>query len=236
MYQQIFEALKAKFVGVSDAILSRIATKLAKTATTAEQVNTAVDGTTIQQVIESYGDSRATEAQHTAVQNYEQKYGLKDGAKVGSSQGGEQQQQQQVQQPTIQTGGAQQQEQIPAWAQALLDSNKKLSETVTQMQTERTTATRKQQLTGIVAKLPENLRKPYEHIALDGLTDEQFSALVADTTKEVDDISAALTQRGVVFGKPSAQGGTQKPNELTEEQQKAIAHRDGVANKDSQPF
>lgn len=93
MKKQILEALKAKFQGVSEAILNRIADKLAKTVTTAEQVATAVEGVTIQQVIESYGDSRATEAQQTAVHNYETKYGLKDGVKVddgGGSQGGQQ--------------------------------------------------------------------------------------------------------------------------------------------------
>ena len=61
MKKQILEALKAKFQGVSEAILNRIADKLAKTVTTAEQVATAVEGVTIQQVIESYGDSRATQ-------------------------------------------------------------------------------------------------------------------------------------------------------------------------------
>lgn len=82
MKQQILTALKAKFVGVSDAILDRVATKLAQTVTTAEQVQTAVDGVTFQQVLESYGDSRATQATQTAVHNYETKYGLKDGVKV----------------------------------------------------------------------------------------------------------------------------------------------------------
>ena len=82
MRKEILDALKAKFTGVSDAILGRIADKLAKTATTAEQVATAVEGVTFQQVLESYGDSRATEAQQTAVSNYEKKHGLKDGKQV----------------------------------------------------------------------------------------------------------------------------------------------------------
>ena len=93
MRQQILEALKAKFSGVSEKILGRIADKLAKTVTTAEQVATAVEGVTFQQVLDSYGDSRATEAQQTAVHNYETKYGLKDGQKIengGGQQGGTQ--------------------------------------------------------------------------------------------------------------------------------------------------
>ena len=51
MRKEILDALKAKFTGVSDAILGRIADKLAKTATTAEQVATAVEGVTFQQAV-----------------------------------------------------------------------------------------------------------------------------------------------------------------------------------------
>lgn len=52
MRKEILEALRAKFAGISDAILGRIADKLAKTATTAEQVTTAVEG-----VIRSMGSA-----------------------------------------------------------------------------------------------------------------------------------------------------------------------------------
>lgn len=88
MRKAILDALKAKFQGVSESVLNRIADKLCKTVTTAEQVQTAVDGVTIQQVIEGYADSRATEASQTAVHTYEQKYGLKDGAKIEQPSGG----------------------------------------------------------------------------------------------------------------------------------------------------
>ena len=42
MLQEILNALKAKVEGVSDAVLNRIAAKLAKTVTTSEQVKSAV--------------------------------------------------------------------------------------------------------------------------------------------------------------------------------------------------
>lgn len=75
----ILAALKTKFVGVPDAILDRIATQKAKTVTTEEQATSLVEGLTLQNVFDSYGDSRATEASQTAVSNYEKKHGLKDG-------------------------------------------------------------------------------------------------------------------------------------------------------------
>ena len=157
MRKAILDALKAKFQGVSESVLNRIADKLCKTVTTAEQVQTADDGVTIQQVIEGYADSRATEASQTAVHNYEQKYGLKDGAKVeqpsgggGSGQGGAPVQ-------TPQGGGTD--PVLLQMFQSLQESNKKLSERLDRMDSERTTSSRKQQLSGIIAKLPENLKK-----------------------------------------------------------------------------
>ena len=103
--------MKAKFQGVNESILGRIADKLGKTITNAEQITTAIEGVTFQQVLESYGDSRATEAQQTAVRNYETKYGLKDGAKIDQQKPKEDKQ-----------------DDVPAWAQSILDANKQLSE------------------------------------------------------------------------------------------------------------
>lgn len=234
MKQKILEALKAKFPGVNEKILGRIADKLAKTATTAEQVTTAVEGVTFQQVLESYGDSRATEAQQTAVQTYETKYGLKDGQKIdngGGSQGGQQGGTQTVQ--TQSAGG----EQVPAWAQALIESNKTITERLNKMDGDRTTATRKQQLSTIIEKLPENLRKAYERTPVDGLTDEQFNTLVGEITTEVDGIVNDTRAKGAVFGRPAAQNGgsSSQGNELTKEQIEAISHRDNKP-ADGQPF
>lgn len=233
MKKQIIEALKAKFQGVSEAILNRIADKLAKTVTTAEQVATAVEGVTIQQVIESYGDSRATEAQQTAVHNYETKYGLKDGVKVddgGGSQGGQQGGVQTVQ--TQQQGG----DAIPTWAQTLIDSNKALTERLNKMDVDRTTATRKQQLQTVIEKLPEKLRKAYERTPVDGLTEEQFNTLFSEISSEVEGIVNETHVKGAVFGRPAAQNGrTNQGNELTKEQVEAISHRDNKP-ADGQPF
>ena len=237
MKQKILEALKAKFPGVNANVLNRIADKLAKTVTTDEQITTAIAGVTKEfiEIIESYGDSRATEAQQTAVQTYETKYGLKDGQKIdngGGSQGGQQGGTQTVQ--TQQTAGG---EQVPAWAQALIDSNKTITERLNKMDGDRTTATRKQQLSSIIEKLPENLRKAYERTPVDGLTDEQFNTLVGEITSEVEGIVNDKQAKGAVFGRPSAQhgGSSSQGNELTKEQMDAISHRDNKP-ADGQPF
>ena len=236
MKEKILAALKAKFTGVNANILGRIADMLAKTVTAEDQVSTAVEGVTQDfiDVIEGYGDQRATDAQKTAVANYERRHNLKDGEKIDNG-GGDQQNASQTQQTTTPpAGGA---ETVPAWAQALIDSNKQLTERLNKMDGERTTATRKQQLADVVAKLPENLRKPYERISVDALTDEEFTTLVGEVTTEVEGLLSDITTKGAVFGRPAAHnGGGNNGNELTQAQKDAIAARGGQASEDGQPF
>lgn len=229
--EQILEALKAKFQGVSADILNRIANKLSKTVTSAEQVATVVEGVTIQQVIESYGDSRATESAQTAVRNYETNHNLKDGKPIetppptGGAAGG--------------TGGqpaAGGTETVPAWAQAIIDSNKTLTDRLAKMEGERTTATRKQKLSEVTSKLPEELRKPYERTAIENLSDEDFNTLLGEITTEVETISGSIAAKGAVFGKPAAHGSQTTQNALTKEQEAEISQREGMPKDGQQPF
>ena len=232
MKQLILNALKTKYQGVSESILDRIAEKLAKTVTSADQVQTAVDGVTFQQVLESYGDSRATQAQQTAVHNYEQKYGLKDGVKLETQQ----QQQNGAQQQTVQQNGGAEANEIPAWAKAIIDTNKTIVDRMNKLDEDRITSTRRQQIDKLVENLPENLKKAYGRTPVDSLTDEQFTALVGEITAEVSDISTTITQKGAVFGQPSNNGGAVNNTQLSEDQVKAISTRQGIAGNDQQPF
>lgn len=189
MKSQILEALKAKFVGVSEAILSKYAEKLAKKVLKEEDVATAVEGVTFQQILDSYGDSRATEASQTAVSNYEKKHGLKDGKAI---EGGAPQNQNQ--QPD---------KDVPAWAQALIDDNKRFKEMFEGDKKERLTASRKQKLNAVIEKLPASLRKAYERTSIDTLTDEEFNTLITEVEAEVGEIGNNIQARGAVFGQPS---------------------------------
>lgn len=220
MKKKILEALKAKFEGVSETILDRIATKLAKTASTEDQVATAVEGVTLQQVIESYGDSRATEAQQTAVRNYEAKYNLKDG-KPEKIDGGEPNKGK-----ATEPSGA---EDTPAWV-------KELTDRLDRLEASRTAENRKQQLGKVIDRLPENLRKAYERLPLDGYSDEQFSTVLSEITTEVEGIAGETAAKGGVFGKPSVANGNNNQQALTDAQLKAISHREGVPAQGENPF
>lgn len=85
---KLLDALKTKFAGVDAKILDRIAEKLAKTVNSEDDVKTAVEGVTFQQILDSYGDFRANGAQKSAIENYEKKYNLKDGKVVKTETGG----------------------------------------------------------------------------------------------------------------------------------------------------
>ena len=82
MKKKLLEALKTKFVGVDEAILERIATKKTEGVTDESQITGIVDGINFQDVVKSYGDYRANEANVSSIKNYEEKHGLKDGKPI----------------------------------------------------------------------------------------------------------------------------------------------------------
>ena len=180
---------------------------------------------TIQQIIDAEGDRRATDAQKTAVANYERKHGLKDGKTIEPSDPNE---------PTD-TPDAKVPEDMPQWAKAIVETNAKLQQQLSAMSSERITNDRKQQLSAVVEQLPEHLQKPYARMKLDGLSDEEFKTTLEDVKTEVGGIVDNLKQSGLVFSRPLA-GEKKDAQELSKAQLEAITHRDGTASKDDQPF
>lgn len=232
MYKELFDALTTKFEGVSAAVISRIAHKLEGTVTTEEEVKTAVEGVTIQQVIDGEADRRATDAQKTAVANYEKKHGLKQGKPIsGENNEGNNGSTTKPQENSNGEGG-----EVPAYVKQLLESNKQLSERLGRMEQERTTSGRKEQLKQAIANLPATLRKPYERADVSSLSEEDFNTYIADVQKDVKEMKDTLDRQGVVFGQPSAGGYGQRNEELTKEQIEAINHRAGVTKEGEQPF
>ena len=79
MKEKLLALLQTKFPGVDNAILDRIATKKSENVTDEAQLPTIAEGIGFQDVLTSYGDYRAGDAQQTAVKNYEKRHNLKDG-------------------------------------------------------------------------------------------------------------------------------------------------------------
>ena len=230
MKEKILQALKEKFKGANASILNRIADKYSKSITTDEEVKTLVAGLTqdIIDVMDSYADSRATEATQTAIQNYEAKHKLKDGKSIADTDKGKDNDN------NNEKGGG---DDIPSWAAQIIEGNKALTERLNKMDSERTTTSRKQQLAKVYGKLPENLQKPYKRMDVEKINEEEFAALIDEVTTEVGEISSALSSKGAVFGRPAAHnGGNANKGELTKEQTEAINKREGIAADGEQPF
>ena len=141
IYEQILAGLKTKFQGVEDATLQRIASKKAEGVTDESKVNSIVEGISFQDVLNSYGDYRADGAQKTAIANYEKKHNVKDGKPIEEPK--PQPTPTPAPQPTPQPKPA---EEVPAWAQSLIESNKTLGERLAAMDAKTKADARNQQI------------------------------------------------------------------------------------------
>lgn len=224
MRQAIITALNGKFAGVSEAILGRVADKLISSGKVkkSEDIADAVAGVTFQSVLENYGDSRADEAQKTAVKNYENKHHIKDGKPVEGDNGGNQStgaQNTNEQQGASQSAGAneQQQNDTPTWVQALFEQNKAINARLDAIQQEKTTNSRQQQLADILKTAPESVRTRYEKDfgRMTFKDDDDFTSWLSELTPEVEKISADFGAKGGVVNKPlggQGNGGNTEPN------------------------
>lgn len=114
MKKKIVEALKTAdtYKGLSDAILNRVADKLIASGKVKEEadIENAIGGLDLMQVIDSYADARANEASETAVKNYEKKHNLHDGKPVEQNDSS-------VAPPAPSPKPTE--DEVPAWAKAL---------------------------------------------------------------------------------------------------------------------
>lgn len=150
MKVKLLAALKTKFVGVDDAVLDRIATKKAEGLTDESQITSIVDGISFSDVLTSYGDFRAGDASNSAVRNYEKKHNLKDGKTVENPD------------PNPEPTPAPKPDDMAAIiANAVSAAVKPLAEKLTQFETEKSQATRQEQVLAKAKEygIPENYAK-----------------------------------------------------------------------------
>lgn len=148
--EQILAGLQTKFSGVDAAILTRIATKKAEGVTDASQVPTIVEGVGFTDVLTNYGDFRAGDATFKSVQNYEKKHNLKDGKPIENPNPNPNPNPDQPDMATI-------------IANAVSAAVKPLSDKLSQFETEKTQATRQEQVMAKAKEygIPETFAKRY---------------------------------------------------------------------------
>ena len=198
IYEQILAALKTKFQGVEDATLQRIASKKSEGVTDESKVNSIVEGISFQDVLNSYGDYRADGAQKTAISNYEKKHNIKDGKPVEETKP----QQPQTPAPTPQPKPA---EEVPAWEQSLIDSNKTLSEKLAAMDAKTKADIRYQQIDEVAKSfgIPEFAYKG-KQIADD-----------ADLNQYFTDLKQEMQNSGFQFVKSPEEGNHEHQSEIS---------------------
>ena len=191
MKQTIIDLLKTKFDGVDESILGRIAeTKAAKNIKTQEEADTFVEGVTLNQLLNSYADIRSTEAQRTAVANYERKHGIKDGKRVDEGD------------PKALDKSTDNDDDMPAWAKRLFDENKALNEQVAAMTADKVFSTRKEKFDAVINRLPERDRRGYARTSYKELSEEEFDTLLTEVGGEVDAFLKETKTDGIAFGSP----------------------------------
>lgn len=213
MKKLILEALKTKFEGVSESILNRVAEKLAKTVDKEEDVTAEIEGVTFQQVLESYGDSRATEASQTAVTNYEKKHGLKDGVKK-KEQKTEKESEEEKKDESKKGDAESKVEHVPEWAKTLISSNKALEKRLENIEGEKIANDRKSTLSGILKDAPEKIKQRYEKDfeRMNFTDNEDFLEWAEEIKPDIEELTAEFNAKGAVVGRPKS-GGARKEKE-----------------------
>lgn len=196
IYEQILAGLRTKFAGVDDATLQRISSKKSEGVTDESKVNSIVEGITFQDVVTNYGDYRADGAQKTAVSNYEKKHNIKDGKPI------EEPKPTPTPAPNPQPKPA---EEVPAWAQSLIDSNKTLSEKLAAMDAKTKADARNQQIDEVAKSfgIPEFAYRG-KQIAED-----------ADLNKYFTDLKQEMRNSGFQFVKSPEEGNHEHKSEIS---------------------
>lgn len=197
IYEQILAGLRTKFQGADDATLQRMASKKAEGVTDESKVNSIVEGISFQDVLTSYGDYRADGAQKTAVSNYEKKHNIKDGKPIE-----EPKPQDPLPTPTPQSKPT---EQVPAWAQSLIDSNKTLSEKLAAMDAKEKANIRNQRIAAVAKSfgIPEYVYKG-KQIADD-----------VDLNQYFTDVKQEMQNGGFQFAKSPEEGNNEHKSEIS---------------------
>lgn len=194
MKKKIVDALKVKFPGVSEAVLSKIADGLTGTVLKDEDVSPAVEKVTFQVVL----DTCIADEKQTAVAEYEGKHGLKDGKKIEATQ---------VVEPAKVEPAGDLASQIAA---AVAAAVKPLQDKIMGLESGKTTDTRKQQLTTALEKAPAAFKDRYEKDfgRLVFKDDADYTAWLAGAKADADKQAEDDAAKGAVFGRPVGGSGS----------------------------
>ena len=203
----ILDALKKKFEGVDEKVLNRIARNAVKTVKTEDEATQFVEDYTIQQVIDSYSDSRVTES----IASYEKKHGLKDGKPVdadGDTDDADKDKDKDVkdkdQKDDKDDKDGKGKDDVPAWAQALIDGQKRLNERLDGIEKGKQADARKSKFLEAIKDAPEKFRERAEKkfARYTFKDDEDFETYLEELAEEVEEVSTTEETKGAIVNPP----------------------------------
>lgn len=199
MEQKILALLKTKFDGVNDAILSRVAKKLAITATTDELAATAIEGATVQTIVDIYTESRVTESAKTSLTSFREKHGLDENGNK------------------IEVKVEPKNEGQPDIAALISAALKPLMDKVNNLEQEKTTGSRSSVLSEAVKNVPESIKAKVlkDFSRMNFATDEDFTSYVEETKTDLAGIIQADADKGLGGMNKPFVGGTPVPAQQT---------------------
>lgn len=200
----ILDALRKKFEGVDEKVLNRIARNAAKTVKDEDEATQFVEDYTIQQVIDSYSDSRVTES----ISSYEKKHGLKDGKPTTDDKTDDVDDKDDKGDDKGDKDGKGKgkkddkgNDDIPSWAKAIMDGQTRLNERLDGLEKGKTADARKSKFMETIKGAPDKFRERAEKkfARYTFKDDEDFESYLEDLADEVEEASsAAETKDGVV--------------------------------------
>lgn len=177
MKTKLINALATRFVGVDAKLLGRIADNIlsSKTIETEDDVNSAAAEVTFSDILKSYGDSRATEATKSAVQNYEKKHNLKDGKPVEDKTP--------PPAPTTETTS-----EVAELLKLMSEKMDAQAAEIKNLKAGMVTDSRTKRLNDTIKALKDSQKKAYKRIVVDGYSDDEFEALLGEIAGEVSEL------------------------------------------------
>lgn len=205
MFKKILEALNSQYQGVDGRILTRMARKLAKQVKTEEDIEEAVQGVSVMDLIEMESDRKAKEVEKNTAERYEKRQNLSQQSDLTSVSGEEGNNEDEKNEPSATeapTQGRGTRSNSKATQSALEKQIADLTRTVatltdrfTTMQQERTAKTRRQQVEELLDGADDKVKNRYMR-DFDRLTfkdDNDFNQWLEERTPEItEEVKAFL--------------------------------------------
>lgn len=192
MKEKLLTLLVAKFAGIPEATLERIATKKAGSVTDESQLQSIVDGIDYGQIVQSEVDSKITDANKKAIQNYETAHKLKDGKPVKDQEPGK-------------DPDPNKDDIAAIVAAAVKTAVEPLNQKLSAFEGQKTTETRLQQLEGKLKDVPETFKaqklKDFKRMNFE--TDESFNEYLGEVETDITALNQELANSNLAgHGKP----------------------------------